>query len=294
MSREIRRVPLNFGWPLNKRWEGFIKPEWLNSLACDECKMGYSRAGQRYYEEWYGYVPFDPASNGSPLLTHETPEVEDFARRNVLRDPGYYGDGEEAVKREGERLAKLWNGYWSHHLSQEDVDALFEADALLDFTHTWDSEIGWVRKQDAVKPSAAEVNAWTRGGGLRQVSQSPVFAARAKREGVELLCAKCEGEGSVEAWGGQREAAEAWVRLDPPTGEGWQLWESVSEGSPVTPVFASAEDLASHLSSNSRVLGSRGGELTYAAALKWVNSSGWIPSAMVVDGELLSGSDLLS
>jgi len=31
---------------------------------------------------------------------------------------------------------------------------------------------------------------------------------------------------------------------DPPTGEGWQLWETVSEGSPLTPVCATAEELA--------------------------------------------------
>jgi len=31
---------------------------------------------------------------------------------------------------------------------------------------------------------------------------------------------------------------------EPPTGEGFQLWETTSEGSPVSPVFASAEELA--------------------------------------------------
>lgn len=36
-------------------------------------------------------------------------------------------------------------------------------------------------------------------------------------------------------------------RREPPSGEGWQVWETVSEGSPVTPVFPTAESLARQL-----------------------------------------------
>lgn len=32
----------------------------------------------------------------------------------------------------------------------------------------------------------------------------------------------------------------------PPRGEGWQLWDNVGDGSPMTPVFATAEELARH------------------------------------------------
>lgn len=32
--------------------------------------------------------------------------------------------------------------------------------------------------------------------------------------------------------------------LEPPRGEGWQLWETTSEGSPTSPVFKTAEELA--------------------------------------------------
>jgi hypothetical protein len=31
--------------------------------------------------------------------------------------------------------------------------------------------------------------------------------------------------------------------LEVPTGEGWQVWETVSEGAPITPVFATDEEL---------------------------------------------------
>ena len=33
MGRELRRVPLDFNWPLNKVWEGFCNP---HGLPCPE------------------------------------------------------------------------------------------------------------------------------------------------------------------------------------------------------------------------------------------------------------------
>ena len=57
-----------------------------------------------------------------------------------------------------------------------------------------------------------------------------------------------------EVWGGyltperlrgdERAEADAWEPIEPPTGEGWQMWETTSEGSPSSPVFATAEELA--------------------------------------------------
>jgi len=38
--------------------------------------------------------------------------------------------------------------------------------------------------------------------------------------------------------------------LDPPTGEGYQLWETVSEGSPLTPVYATLDDLCEYCADN--------------------------------------------
>lgn len=63
-------------------------------------------------------------------------------------------------------------------------------------------------------------------------------------------CPKCEGHASVERYPGQRVEAEAWERTEPPTGDGWQMWETTSEGSPKTPVFATAEELADYCAAN--------------------------------------------
>lgn len=59
------------------------------------------------------------------------------------------------------------------------------------------------------------------------------------------ICKTCAGEGIHPDI---KEAYEAWESTEVPTGEGWQVWETVSEGSPVSPVFATAEELAQHLS----------------------------------------------
>lgn len=57
-------------------------------------------------------------------------------------------------------------------------------------------------------------------------------------------CPTCKGHGSVEKYEGQRGEAEAWEYVEPPVGEGWQMWETTSEGSPMSPVFPTAEGLA--------------------------------------------------
>lgn len=62
-------------------------------------------------------------------------------------------------------------------------------------------------------------------------------------------CPTCKGHGSIEKYPGQRAEGEAWHEEDhsPPTGEGWQMWETTSEGSPMSPVFATPEELADWL-----------------------------------------------
>ncbi len=51
------------------------------------------------------------------------------------------------------------------------------------------------------------------------------------------LCPVCGGEGDDPA---SREAAAAWNRTEPPVGPGWQLWETVTTGSPISPVLTEA------------------------------------------------------
>lgn len=68
-------------------------------------------------------------------------------------------------------------------------------------------------------------------------------------------CPDCAGHGSTERYPGQRSEAEEWEPTGPPTGDGWQMWETTSEGSPISPVFETAETLADWLAENETVFG---------------------------------------
>jgi hypothetical protein len=253
MSREVKRVPLDFDWPLNKVWQGYLMPDRLNGDKCPDCVNGYSPEAQHLYDLWYGKEPFHPSDAGLPPIAADHPTMRARAERNINHAPDYYGTGEVAIAREAERLADLFNGALSHHLVDEDVAALVEAGRLHDFTHTWTKEAGWQPNEPMVIPSAERVNDWSLDGfGHDSINAHVVIRARCQRLGVADTCATCDGHASVERYPGQCAEADAWERTDPPTGPGWQLWETVSEGSPVTPVFSSADGLISHLVDHDR------------------------------------------
>ncbi|MFI6296774.1 hypothetical protein ACIBEJ_34655 [Nonomuraea sp. NPDC050790] len=287
MGREVKRVALDFGWPLKKVWQGFLMPDRLREDECPDCTNGYSAHAQHLQDLWYGYVPFTPADNGSTSFSEDTPAVWAFAERNVSHAPEYYGVGESAIRREARRLARLWNGQWSHHLNDDDVAALVEADRLYDLTHTWAKGDGWRKKNPPVIPTAEQVNEWSLlGFGHDSINAYVVIRARCAREGVADTCATCEGYGSVEAYQGQRAEAEAWERAEPPAGEGWQLWETVSEGSPMSPVCASAEDLAAWMSQNPCLAGDE--SPSFETALAFVHV-GWAPTLAGSGGRVVDG-----
>lgn len=274
MGREVRRVPLDFDWPLNKVWEGFLTPDRFDEEDCPDCRNGYSPQAQNLYDLWYGKLSFDPASTGSTPFRYDSPAVRARAEQNVSQAPDYYDTGEAAIVREGQRLADLFNRAWSHHLSQADVDALIAGGRLYDFTHVVVPGKGWQPKDTPVRPTASEVNEWSlRGFGHDGINAHVVIQARCEREGIEERCSTCKGHGSIEKYEGQRAEAEAWEPIEPPKGDGWQLWETVSEGSPVSPVFATADELAGWMSDPAR--GNRW--VPPAAAAKFIED-GWAPS----------------
>ena len=44
MGRKLRRVPLDFDWPINKTWEGYVNPHYKK---CPDCNNGSTTARQR-------------------------------------------------------------------------------------------------------------------------------------------------------------------------------------------------------------------------------------------------------
>ncbi|MDX3247196.1 hypothetical protein [Streptomyces sp. ME18-1-4] len=219
-------------------------------------------------------------------MRSDTSAIRARAERNIAAAPDFYGSGESAIVREAQRLADHFNTGWMHHISQDDVNALVEAGRLHDFTHTWTREDGWQPKNPAVVPTAAQVNEWSLSGfGHDSINASVVVSARCEREGVNPTCQTCDGHATIEAYPGQRADAEAWEPTDPPKGDGWQLWETVSEGSPVSPVFATSDELATWMSDPER--GDRW--VPPAVAAKFI-ADGWAPSFIgTASTDLVSG-----
>ena len=292
MGREIKRVPLTFDWSLNKTWDGFLSPDKFEPIPCEPCGgMGWSPDARRLHDIWYGNVPFQPEDNGRKPLRPDHLIVRALAERNVATAPQFYGTGERAIAWEARRLAEHWNGSWCHHLSRVDVAALLDDGRLRDFTHTWSREDRWQLRVPAVVPTPTQVNEWSLTGFGHDSSDAwTVIRARCERYGAPVLCRACDGECSFEAYPGQKAEAEAWEREEPPAGEGWQLWETVSEGSPISPVCKTAEALAEWMSSPAYSWGvSKGSEISYDTALNFI-TAGWAPTLVATpETGLVSG-----
>ncbi len=67
------------------------------------------------------------------------------------------------------------------------------------------------------------------------------------RLGVYGRCKKCRGNGSKWRRPKDKRRYDRWRPSNPPKGDGWQLWETTSEGSPISPVFATQQALISWL-----------------------------------------------
>jgi len=101
-------------------------------------------------------------------------------------------------------------------------------------------------------------------------------------------CDKCHKFAKIQGVGKRDYGCPAFVYLDPPTGKGYQLWETTSEGSPMSPVFAKPESLALWLvKNNASAFGSM--TLPYEKWLAFIQKGGSAPSAVLDEKGLRSG-----
>lgn len=224
MGRELKRVPLDFEWEINKLWSGYINPHKVHE--CKECEgKGHSKEYEKLNDEWYSF------------------ENAEYKPNPYRKDARY-----NAVA-------------WNNNLTKEDVDALIKADRLWDFTRVplnyeqkevvknkiADGGNSWLPFDNGYIPTPQEVNDWN----IKEIGHDSINAwicikARLKREKKTHLCSKCKGSG--EKW--QHPKAKSnyknWKSYEPPTGEGFQLWTTTSEGSPMTPVVETLEKLCEY------------------------------------------------
>lgn len=278
MGCEIKRVALDFEWPLNTTWKGYLNDRANLSIPCPDCDgSGDSALAHLLHAQWYGNAPFSPEDRGSVPLQPRDEAVWAFAQRNVARDPGYYGQGEAAILREAERLCGHWNKQWSHHLNADDVAALIADDRLVELTHDWTREKGWHPKSPMPDITPAVVNTWhILSMGHDSINAWRCIKAECARRGHAWMCSTCSGETVIWPSADMRAHYESWERTHPPEGEGYQLWETVSEGSPQSPVFDTPEGLAVWLATHRKE-----DKLTVDGWLTFMREGGWAPTMVI-------------
>ena len=190
MGREVKRVPMDFTWPLRKTRDGFVNPHYRE---CPYCNTGYTKA------RW--------------TLRHHTNAI--MWERDV-----------------DEEYAALTKGLAGRSPSMEIVGH--------------DSIDAWHAEDKVIKAEGLDSEVWG-------------------------ICQHCEGGGIDPS---VIEAYEAWERTSPPVGDGYQIWETVSEGSPISPVFATPEELADWMFINGTNLDSG---ISKEQWLKFI-TVGWAPS----------------
>jgi hypothetical protein len=170
------------------------------------------------------------------------------------------------------------NQRWCDKITQDEVDALIAQGRLMDFTHTWTPGVGWKKIEPAPIVTAEMVNDWERSGvfGHDAINRWICVETRAKRMGIYGVCEFCKGEGEIWANEEVHRLHDAWKDYEPPAGEGWQVWETVSEGSPISPVCDTRENLVEWLVRDGYTR-----EAADAFSLK-----GWVPSIVITEGKI--------
>ena len=73
---------------------------------------------------------------------------------------------------------------------------------------------------------------------------------------------------------------------------GWQVWETVSEGSPITPAFVTKEKLVDHLVTVGDDWGKKDGRRYSRAAAERLVDTGWAPSMVMRGGRILRPEEM--
>jgi len=98
-------------------------------------------------------------------------------------------------------------------------------------------------------------------------------------------CSTCKGEGIAPDF---IKDYESWAPTAPPKGKGYQIWETVSEGSPISPVFEKPEDLAQWMVSNDSRKATA--DMTYDNWLVFITKGQVAPTAIICNGKMTSGT----
>ena len=223
MGRELRRVPLDFDWPLHKVWDGFINHHYIDCAAC--------------------------GGNGATVASRQLDLVVDLLM--------LAGGDSVVTKRDG---ARRFHPYFAATpLAGATPDA-----ALAEVTTGLSGREMCMFGHDSID---------------RYVARKKILAAAGLPE-TWGDCPACHGDGRDPSC---CEAVDAWIATEPPEGDGYQVWETVSEGSPISPVFATSEQMVAWLV---------GEGYTPESAERFITTR-WAPSLLAVGGAVFNDINAL-
>lgn len=194
-TKTLKRVPLDFQWPPNKVWEGYINPY---ARKCEPCDGSGATSALLHLDNLVGLIMTAGADSVRGTF-HPWLRV-----------------GNAPDKAPSSEMAELTTG-----LSGRDPkNSPFGHDSL-----DWGKAV-----ETIIKAAGLDPEVWG-------------------------ICKNCLGEGIDPE---VRADYEAWQKQEPLTGNGYQLWDTCGEGSPISPVAATAEELADWCAENATLFGSHG------------------------------------
>lgn len=321
MGREIRRVALDFDWPLGKVWKGFINPHGARCPVCPDSR-GYTE----------GYLVLDTFIRHLLLAAEASDERPEsyVPTKNGPRSLGFIMSGGRAPSNQprqwpfdtdpAEVLGALAGEEPSEHVAWVirrlacivDHPGMFSPQmARYEFFTDEDGHRGrrtvldpkggmyyphpYMVEDYGIADVGPEFHEF-----IRKLGCKPDFMkwsgdwdlqkAIFKHHGykceeygppTEFLCPFCKGEGIHPD---AKEAYENWKSYGPPEGDGYQLWSTTTEGHPMSPVFDTPEKLASWLAENKVSTFGTGSTMSYERWLKFIRGPGWAPSMVGVEG----------
>lgn len=245
MSRELKRVPLDFDAPIGATWAPLVRPEELAYAACPSC-LG---KGTTAAHDWLHSIAWL-----IPMLADDVREQE----RGRDIHP-YLGD-----------LHNRPYTYVGPRGARQAVQPRPSADArelVLGLTgREPDQFFGY-------------------GGSEAYAVMKAIIEAAGLNPETWGRCSACAGNGSTPT-AEQIAAHDAWKPAEIPVGEGWQLWQTVSEGGPVSPVFATDTELANWMV--------RAGEARSRDDARAFIKAGWAPSGASIGGKHMGGVEFIA
>lgn len=235
MGREVKRVKMDFNWPINKTWEGYLNPHY-KATKCQACN-GEGTTASFKAVDWLVRILMVGGEDSLKRPKDFNPKAQSLPT-NIPTYPG-----------------SPYNRLYPHPY-------LVEAGINDPGTELHELTTG-LAGRDPSFLGHDSCDHWS--------AMKKILKAAGMKKGWGS-CPHCKGDGAIWANAEDKKKYNRWRSKEPPKGKGYQMWETVSEGSPISPVFATPDELATWLAKN------EGG--TFESWRKTIDAE-WVPSMIM-------------